>query len=186
MASRHNNERESKPLGRDADQTEMTDDLLHQAIVHASSQAAEPASAVPVAASPIGCGSVLGFSGDGDVMVQIETPSNAAPIACDVLIPAGGIQMQLDVGDRVLVHAPLDPNTRGCILGRVGRYQPSRVVGPRQPDHVVIEADEQLSLRCGDASIEMRKDGKLMIRGIDVLSKAKRTQRIKGGNVAIN
>jgi hypothetical protein len=32
----------------------------------------------------------------------------------------------------------------------------------------------------------LRKDGKLMIRGKDVLTRAKRTNRIKGGSVGIN
>jgi hypothetical protein len=43
-----------------------------------------------------------------------------------------------------------------------------------------------LSLKCGDASIDLRADGKVMIRGEDVLVRAKGTKRIRAGTVSIN
>jgi hypothetical protein len=51
---------------------------------------------------------------------------------------------------------------------------------------IVIEAGEELTLQCGEASIRITRDGKVMIRGEHILSRAKGTQRIKGGSVAIN
>jgi hypothetical protein len=57
---------------------------------------------------------------------------------------------------------------------------------PEEQHHVVIEATEMLTLKCGESSVALRKDGKTMILGNDVLSRAKRTNRIKGGSVAIN
>ena len=91
-------------------------------------------------------------------------------------------------GDLVLVLRPTDPAQNGCVLGRIGRYrpQPAEPASSTPPDHVVIEAGEMLTIKCGDSSLDLRKDGKLMIRGNDVLTRAKRTQRIKGGTVAIN
>ena len=57
---------------------------------------------------------------------------------------------------------------------------------PATQPHVLIEAMESLKLVCGESSIELHKDGKLLIRGNDVVTRAKRTNRIKGGSVAIN
>ena len=51
---------------------------------------------------------------------------------------------------------------------------------------VVIEADEELLLRVGESSIKISRDGKVVIRGEHVLTRAKGTNRIKGGSVAIN
>jgi hypothetical protein len=50
----------------------------------------------------------------------------------------------------------------------------------------VIEAREELQLRCGDATISLRADGTIKIMGRDVTSWARRRQRIRGGSVAIN
>jgi hypothetical protein len=50
----------------------------------------------------------------------------------------------------------------------------------------VIEAREELVLRCGDATISLRADGTIKILGRDVTSWARRRQRIRGGSVAIN
>ena len=41
-------------------------------------------------------------------------------------------------------------------------------------------------LRCGEASLDLRADGKVLLRGDDVLVRAKGTQRIRAGTVSIN
>jgi hypothetical protein len=51
---------------------------------------------------------------------------------------------------------------------------------------IVVEAGDTLTLKCGEASIQITRDGKIVIRGEHILSRAKGTQRIKGGSVAIN
>ena len=51
---------------------------------------------------------------------------------------------------------------------------------------VVVQATDRLELRCGEASICLRSDGKIKIRGVDVTTRARRTQRIRGGTVLIN
>lgn len=53
-------------------------------------------------------------------------------------------------------------------------------------DARVIEAREELTLRCGDASITLRADGTVRVIGRDITSWARRRQRIRGGSVAIN
>lgn len=60
--------------------------------------------------------------------------------------------------------------------------QEARVDGER----IVLTGEEEIELRCGDASICLRKDGKLVIRGAYVETRAKGMNRIKGGSVQIN
>lgn len=54
------------------------------------------------------------------------------------------------------------------------------------PETLVLEATESLTLRVGDGSITIRADGKILIKGKDLVSHAKNMNRIKGGAVAIN
>jgi hypothetical protein len=58
----------------------------------------------------------------------------------------------------------------------------ARVDGKR----VVITGEDEVELRCGEASITLSKSGKLVIRGAYVETRAKGTNRIKGGSVQIN
>lgn len=51
---------------------------------------------------------------------------------------------------------------------------------------VVIEGEHEVVLRCGDASITLRRDGKVVLRGAYVETTAKGLNRIRGGSVKIN
>lgn len=51
---------------------------------------------------------------------------------------------------------------------------------------VVIEGKDEIVLQCGQASITLRRNGKVVIKGTYVESHASGTQRIKGGSVQIN
>lgn len=49
-----------------------------------------------------------------------------------------------------------------------------------------IEAKEQMTLKCGKASITLTKDGKILLRGSYISSRSSGTHRILGGSVQIN
>lgn len=53
-------------------------------------------------------------------------------------------------------------------------------------ERVVIEANQELELRCGESVILLQRDGRIEIRGNYVTSQATATQRIRGGSVHIN
>jgi hypothetical protein len=52
--------------------------------------------------------------------------------------------------------------------------------------NLTLDAHEELTLKCGKSSITLRKDGKIVIKGMHLVSWAGGTNRIKGGSVAIN
>ena len=58
----------------------------------------------------------------------------------------------------------------------------ARVDGKR----VEIEGQDEIVLRCGKASIVLRRNGRVVIRGIDVETRAAGVNRVKGGSVLIN
>jgi hypothetical protein len=51
---------------------------------------------------------------------------------------------------------------------------------------MTVSCDEELVFRCGKSRVELRPDGKILIQGVDVVSSASRTNRIRGGAVRIN
>lgn len=58
----------------------------------------------------------------------------------------------------------------------------ARVDGKR----VVLEGQEEVTIKCGDASISLRRDGKLTLRGAYIETTATGVNRIRGGSVKIN
>jgi hypothetical protein len=56
----------------------------------------------------------------------------------------------------------------------------------RDGDRVVIEGEREVVLQCGEAKLVLRRDGKIIIHGRDVTTRARRRHRIKGGAVLIN
>jgi hypothetical protein len=95
------------------------------------------------------------------------------------------------VGDTVILAPVTLPNCEAVILGRV-LTEPSAdssqsLPGQSEPpDTLLIEAKEELTLRVGEGSITIRADGKILIKGKDLVSHAQRVNRIRGGSVAIN
>lgn len=51
---------------------------------------------------------------------------------------------------------------------------------------VVVEAKEEVVLKCGEASITLSKSGKISIRGKYILNRATGVNRILGGSVQVN
>jgi hypothetical protein len=136
-------------------------------------------------------GRVLGFGDDGSVITSCDDDRSVEHI-CDVLQMSDGGQLRLSPDDLVAVWLPVRDQDRGIILGRIGSSQaPRPETRPEEtdaqlPDELVIEAKHSLTLRVGEGSITIREDGKILIKGKDLVSHAKRLNRIKGGAVQIN
>jgi hypothetical protein len=107
-------------------------------------------------------------------------------LACDVIDAGGPEPLVIAEGDAVLVVVPEGGNGRGVILGRVSATARKRESAKVPPDEIVLEATKGLTLRVGEGSITLREDGKILIRGRDLVSHARRVNRIRGGSVAIN
>jgi len=58
----------------------------------------------------------------------------------------------------------------------------ARVDGRR----VVVEGREEVTLRCGKASLTLRADGKVVLRGVNLVSQADQVHKIRGGKVQVN
>jgi hypothetical protein len=133
---------------------------------------------------------VISESDDGSVRVVSDATSDETWL-CDRLL-TGNELVALVPGDKVLCIPPT-PTDRGVILGVIGRrptqpieQTPADEATDARPETLVLEAKQELILRVGDGSVTIRADGKILIKGKDLVSHATRVNRIKGGSVAIN
>ncbi len=114
-----------------------------------------------------------------DGLLRVSAPSGE-PFVCEWLESVALQAQDWRPGDHLLALPPsaLEP---GCVLGRIRR-------GPAgsAAQQVTLQARDRLTLRCGESSLEMHADGKVLLKGDDVLLRAKGTQRIRAGTVAIN
>lgn len=81
---------------------------------------------------------------------------------------------------------------RPVITGRIepGRASPAKVTRTQSlmidGRELVLEADSSLTLRCGKSSITLTRDGKVVVRGANVVSRASGVNRIRGGTIKLN
>lgn len=51
---------------------------------------------------------------------------------------------------------------------------------------MILEAKEEIVLHCGKSSVTLKKDGKIVLKGTKIVSRASGTNKIKGSAVRIN
>lgn len=141
------------------------------------------------ARSGISPATVKSVSDDDTVIVELDG-ADAPAQPCDVLQTHEADRLHLQPGDRVLV-AGAGSLPRGVILGRIGAPRAveklmAELPTTEPPDELVLEAKHSLTLRVGEGTITIREDGKILIKGKDLVSHAQRLNRIKGGAVSIN
>jgi translation initiation factor IF-1 len=146
---------------------------MPQAKLKIAAPPSEAASLLPVGVNAPG--TVIAIQPDG--MIEVRCTSGET-LACSWLENGRNASIALAPGDTVLLSRYFK-DAAPVVLGRIGRIDPS-------PARVELEAGHTLSLKSGNASIDLRADGKVMIRGEDVLVRAKGTKRIRAGTVSIN
>jgi hypothetical protein len=51
---------------------------------------------------------------------------------------------------------------------------------------IVLEAEQEIVLRCGKGSLTLTADGRIVMKGVEITSRAQRTHKIRGAVVNIN
>lgn len=128
-------------------------------------------------------GKVLSVTGDSSV--RVARPGAAGEELEAAPLHAGaGPPVRLVPGDEVLVVVAAEG--RPVVLGRVGPSAEAERASASLPDEIVLEARKGMTLRVGDGSITLRADGRILIQGKDLVSHARRMNRIRGGSVSLN
>jgi hypothetical protein len=87
-------------------------------------------------------------------------------------------------GQPVLLVFEDERSHRPVLVGLAPSTAPLEAVVDGQ--RVVLEGREEIVLRCGKASITLRRNGRVVVRGTYVESRSEGVNRIKGGTVRIN
>lgn len=121
---------------------------------------------------------------------RAEITSIAADGRAQVLIPSIG---ETHLLARSLV--PVPPAAVGRLAAVAMMEAEPLILGLIQPlvpeveadgEKLVLEARREVTLRCGKASIQLTADGRLTIRGAQVLSRSDGPNRMQGASVQLN
>jgi Domain of unknown function (DUF6484) len=135
-------------------------------------------------------GTICEFTPAGEPLV--DHPDNPAgrPLSARSTVRFTGEE----VGREVVLMFEAGDARRPVVLGLVEpprpvpRARPSgrEVVAAVDGERLVLTAETEIELRCGEASITLTRAGKVLIRGAYLLSRSSGVNRIKGGSVQIN
>jgi len=155
-----------------------------------------------VAPGEIVIGELVGFSDSGEPQVTFPNANGSAFSALStvavthqhkgrqlaLLFANGDLSQPVIMG---LIHSPLLDLLSNIEVASsddepMAENKESDAVAMVDGQRVVLEAKEEIVLRCGAASITLTKDGKIQIRGKSLLNRASGINRIMGGSVQVN
>jgi hypothetical protein len=144
--------------------------------------------------------SIVTVTDDGpQVQLEPDGPSMTARLA--VAVTRERLETAIAQCQQVVLLFEHGDRTKPIIVGFIETVpapaQPV-AVGPVLPDRpAIVEADvdgkrvrvtaqDEIVLQCGSASVTLRRNGRVIIRGTYIESRSDGTNRIKGGQVQIN
>lgn len=142
---------------------------------------------------------IAGVEADGRILVDF-TDSGPAPVTARLTSTAEEkLRRAYPLGREVLLvfenndpKRPVIIDTLYSLLDEI-TDQSAEVRSVQRPEEVtvdrkriLIDAEEEIVLRCGEASITLTRAGKIIIKGNYLLSRSSGANRIKGGSVRIN
>ena len=138
-------------------------------------------SATPGASGRVMLGTLTHVEGPGRGQVDVQGASMTARTTLALEAKHVGSQVTLLLSE----DEPRWPVILGVVLPADAPETPpmeARLDGKR----VRLEAKTELVLRCGRASLTLTRDGKVVLRGAEVLQTSTGTHRIQGASVRIN
>jgi hypothetical protein len=138
--------------------------------------------------SAVSIGRIVEITAEGRVLVDFPENRARRPIeARFVSLGAFPIDVASLAGASVLMvfedANPFRPIILGPLFDRISSFPKT----PSQsPNNAMVEAQEEILLRCGESSLSMKKDGKIVLKGRTIVSRASRTNKMRGALVAIN
>lgn len=131
-------------------------------------------------------GILCGFDNSGDALVDFPDKTDQGPTVAISTVSL----TEADLNREVVLLFEDGDWARPIIIGlrqqTIRQKSQQHISIESDGGRLVIKAEHEIMLRCGKASIHLRSDGSVRIRGIDIVSRASATNRIRGGNVQIN
>ncbi len=125
---------------------------------------------------------------------QVVYPANPQETA--IQAKATTVLNTEDIGKEVALLFEAGDPEKPMIIGRIQQPVKSKKIDQNNEktflnaniddDHITLTGKQSITLKCGNASITLTKEGKILIRGKYLLSRSSGANRIKGGSVQIN
>jgi len=129
-------------------------------------------------------GTIVGMMNSAEPLVTYPRSEGGSPVKARTLVAI----CQKAVGQQAVLAFEEGDIARPIVLGLVKTAEPAggHVTIEADGDRFVVNAEREIELRCGEASITLTRSGKVLIKGEYVLTRAKGLNRIKGAAVSIN
>ena len=147
--------------------------------------------AVPRTADGIAVGCLDALASDGSPLVSIPS-FGLTGVTARTLTPLDPAR----IGETVALGFESGDPMRPIILGFMLQQASAPATQQAKPapdtevlvdgERVVLTAEHEIELRCGEAALVLRADGRIHLRGTYITSHASATQRIFGGSVNLN
>jgi len=145
-------------------------------------------------ATPALVGRICEVSPDGRAQVEFPGAPGPLPALCAVAQDALPARDTLPGAPVLLVFEDGDA-TRPVIVGFIRERlwaDPTQAVddapvsGALRAARVVIEGEQEVVIRCGEGSISLAADGRILIKGRNLTSRAAETNKVRGAVVLVN
>ena len=140
-------------------------------------------------------GHLTGIDDEGRLLFRAEG-SMDEPIAVAIGVPVadGALVKAARQQSRAMVVRTGDTPARWVLVGLVRERLSTQAVTARPGQLEVamdgetlrLTAERDIVLKCGEASLTLRKDGKIVLSGTNVLTASRGPNRIKGASIALN
>lgn len=126
-------------------------------------------------------GRLSGFDATGSPLVDFNLNALGSPIPARAVLALS----EKDFGRDVALMFESSDSQRPIIIGLMHANR-----NPVEVDvdggRCVIEAEKEVLIRCGKSSIHLKENGEIEINGRDIMSRASRNHRIRGGSIHLN
>lgn len=140
-------------------------------------------------------GHLAGVDDEGRLLFQPESDAGP-PVAVAIGIEAsdGELLRAARRHQRAMVLRTEDATPRWILVGLVRERLSGKAIAARpgtlevglDGETLVLTAEREIVLRCGEASLTLRRDGKVVVSGTSILSHSQGPHRIKGATIALN
>jgi hypothetical protein len=138
----------------------------------------------------VAIGRLVGLAGSGQAIVNLAGLPGHPLIARSSAVPLERNHMGRDVAVMFEGGNPEMPLILGLIEDLSSRSVEAKPSSPvaleLDGESVVFTAEKQIVLRCGQSSITLARDGRVILRGAHVQSRSTGVNRIQGASVRIN
>lgn len=126
-------------------------------------------------------GRITGFQSGGEPLIDFTMNHTGHPLPARATVSLDTCHIGRDAAVMFEMGDPRKP----IIIGLMHNSEKNAeaVEGDKT---TVISSEKEILIRCGEASIHLKKDGKIIIKGRDILSRARGNHDIKGGMINLN